>query len=65
MLEKHVASRQLEAAHQTLGIIKPEESEKEAPKTIAELAAKYVNKEKSPSLSLSTTAIRHYESPAP
>jgi len=62
MLAKHVASRQLEAAHETLGIVRAEpEKPTGAPRTIAELVEDYIAKKKSPSLNLSRTSIRHYE----
>ena len=61
LLKKFTASRQLEAANETLGIVMPEVEEPEKPKTLAEQVAEYIEKKKSPSLNLSTTSIRHYK----
>ncbi|MGB0073623.1 MAG: site-specific integrase [Terracidiphilus sp.] len=58
-LAKVQASRQLESAQQTLGIIVPKEEPKG--KTLAELVKEYIAKKESPSLGLSETSIRHYK----
>lgn len=60
-LKKVKATRQLEAAQETLGIAVPKAVKVEAPKTLAEQVREYIEKKKSPSLNLSETSIRHYE----
>ena len=60
MLDKYLLSRQLEEAETSLGIRKTEEAPKDAPKPLKELVDEYLNKKASPSLGLSSTAVRHY-----
>lgn len=65
VLKKYTASRQLEAANETLGIVTPEAKPEEKPKTLAERVTEYIEKKKSPSLNLSQTSIRHYQDSLP
>lgn len=61
LLKKFGASRMLESANETLGIVTPEAEPEEKPNTLAELVAEYIAKKESPSLNLSKTSIRHYK----
>ena len=63
-LSKYLASRQLESAQDTLGIVKPTAAV-EPPKPLTQLVIEYIEKKKSPSLDLSSTTIRHYQDTLP
>jgi integrase len=58
-LKRVQATRQLEAAQETLGIVIPKPTE--TAKTLAVLVDEYIAKKKSPSLNLSKSSIKYYQ----